>query len=126
MKRVRRMKKTKTENPELISTIRFLKKTAKDNDARIWRKIAEYLSRTRRKRIAVNLSRINRYTKTGETVAVPGKVLAAGELSHPVIVTAFAFSESAVTKIEKAKGKCLTFSELMKKNPKGSNVRIIG
>jgi large subunit ribosomal protein L18e len=120
------MKKAKPTNPELISTIRLLKKNAKENDARIWRKIAEYLSRTRRKRIAVNLSRINRYTKTGETVAVPGKVLAVGELNHPVIVTALAFSENAVAKIEKVKGRCLTFPELMKKNPKGSNVRIIG
>jgi large subunit ribosomal protein L18e len=120
------MKKANPTNPELVNTIRLLKKTSKENDARIWRKIAEYLSRTRRKRIAVNLSRINRYTKTGETVAVPGKVLAAGDVDHSVTVTAFAFSEKAMAKIEKAKGKCLTFSELIKKNPKGSDVKIIG
>jgi large subunit ribosomal protein L18e len=120
------MKKANPTNPEIINTIRLLKKNAKENDAKIWRKIAEALSRTRRKRIAVNLSRLNRYSKTGETVAVPGKVLAAGEIEHSVTVTAFAFSERAKTKIEKAKGRCITFPELIKKNPKGSNVRIIG
>ena len=120
------MKKANPTNPELISTIRLLKKSSKENDAKIWRKIAEALSRTRRQRIAVNLSRLNRYSKAGETVAVPGKVLAAGEVDHSIIVTAFDFSEKAMEKIEKAKGKCLTFSELIKKNPKGSDVKIIG
>jgi large subunit ribosomal protein L18e len=120
------MKKANPTNPELIDMIRLLKKTSRENDVRIWRKMAEYLSRTRRRRIAVNLSRINRYTKGGETVAVPGKVLAAGAVDHSVTVTAFAFSEKAMAKIRNAKGKCLTFSELIKKNPKGSNVKIIG
>lgn len=120
------MKKANPTNPELISTIRFLEKSAKANDARIWRKIAEVLSATRRKRIAINLSRVNRYTKNGETVAVPGKVLATGEMDHPVTVTAFAFSQKAITKITKAKGKCLSYDELVRKNPKGSGVKIIG
>ena len=120
------MKKANPTNPELFDTIRLLKKSSKENDARIWTKLAEYLSRTRRTRIAVNLSKINRCAKTGETVAIPGKVLAAGEVDHSITVTAFAFSEKAMAKIEKAKGKCLTFTELVKKNPKGSNVKIIG
>jgi large subunit ribosomal protein L18e len=121
-----KVKKANPANPELIKTIRLLRKSAKENDAKIWRKIAEALTRTRRKRIAVNISRVNRYTKEGETVAVPGKVLAAGEIDHPIIVSAFAFSESSVTKIKKAKGKCISYAELIKKNPKGTGVRIIG
>ena len=120
------MKKANPTNPELINIIRLLKKSAKENDARIWSKIAEALSRTRRKRIAVNLSRVNRYTKEDEVVAVLGKVLAAGEIDHPVTVYAFAFSQKAMAKIEKAKGKCLSYAELVKKNPKGAGVRIIG
>ena len=123
---MKKMKKADPANPELIKTIRLLKKTSKENNVTIWRRMAEYLSRTRRRRIVVNLSRINRYTKDGETVAVPGKVLAAGAVDHSITVTALAFSESAMTKIRKAKGKCLTFSELTKKNPKGSGVKIIG
>jgi large subunit ribosomal protein L18e len=120
------MKKANPTNPELVNAICFLKKSAKENDAKIWRKIADALSRTRRKRIAVNLSRVNRYTKEGETVVVPGKVLAAGEIDHPVTVSAFAFSKKVLTKIEKAKGKCLSYAELVKKNPKGTGVKIIG
>ncbi|NWG10721.1 50S ribosomal protein L18e [Candidatus Bathyarchaeota archaeon] len=120
------MKKAKTTNPELTDLILFLKKQSKENRAEIWRDIAEYLSKPRRKRLAVNLSRINRHTQKKEVVVVPGKVLGAGEINHPITITAFAFSEKANKKIKAAKGKTLSFSELIKKNPKGSNVRIIG
>ena len=57
---------------------------------------------------------------------VPGKVLGAGKIDHPVSVAAFAFSEQARSKILKAKGKCLFISDLVKKNPKGTGVKIIG
>jgi len=120
------MKKANPSNPELIKTIRLLKKSAKENDAKIWRKIAKALTKTKRQRIAVNLSRVNRYTKEGETVAVPGKVLAAGAIDHPITVSAFSFSESAMAKIKMAKGKCISYADLIKKNPKGTGVRIIG
>jgi large subunit ribosomal protein L18e len=57
---------------------------------------------------------------------VPGKVLGAGKIDHPVNVAAFAFSEQARSKILRTKGKCLSILDLMKKNPKGTNVKIIG
>jgi large subunit ribosomal protein L18e len=69
---------------------------------------------------------LNKHTQKNETVVVPGKVLGAGEVNHQITVTAFSFSEKAKKKIKAAKGKCLSLSELIKKNPKGSNVRIIG
>jgi large subunit ribosomal protein L18e len=119
------MRQTKSTNPELLATIRLLKKTAKENKANIWRRIAEILSKSRRKRITVNVSQLNRHTKKGETVVVPGKVLGAGNIDHAINVAAFAFTEGARSKILKAKGKCLDFPDLIKKNPKGSNVKII-
>ena len=120
------MRKTNATNPELMSTIRFLKKQSAENKANIWRDVAERLSKPERKRIAVNLSRLNRYTKKNEAVAVPGKVLGSGGINHQVTVAAFAFSERARQKITAANGKCLSFSDLIKKNPKGSEIRIIG
>ena len=120
------MKKLKTTNPELIELVRFLKKQGRENNAEIWRDIAENLAKSRRKRLTVNLSRLNRYTHKNETVAVPGKILSAGELDHPITVSAFAFSEKAREKISAAKGKCLSFTDLIKKNPKGSNIKMIG
>lgn len=119
------MKEAKTTNPELVTLIRSLRKKARENNADIWRDIANRLSKSRRKRIAVNLSRLNRHTQSRDTAVVPGKVLGSGKVDHPIKVAAFAFSEQAKSKILEAKGKCLTIDQLMKKNPKGTNVKII-
>ena len=120
------MKKVRTTNPALKELIIFLKKQSRENEVNIWRDVAERLAKPRRNRVAVNISRLNRYTQKNETVAVPGKVLGAGEMEHPITVAAFAFSEEAKEKITAARGKCLSFFDLIKKKPKGSNVRIIG
>lgn len=119
------MKKLKSQNPELLSLISSLKKKAKENDAAIWRDVAARLSTSKRRRVAVNIYRLSRYTKEKETVVVPGKVLGAGSIEHPLIVAAYAFSEQAHSKISKAKGKCISIMDLSKSNPKGSNVRIM-
>jgi large subunit ribosomal protein L18e len=120
------LKNLKTTNPELRRLIRLLRKAAKENKASIWRAVAESLAKPRRKRIAVNVSRINRYTTDDDEVVVPGKVLGAGLITHPVKVAALDFSDQARRKIIRAKGKCLSIPELIKANPKGSNVKIIG
>ena len=120
------MKKVRATNPELITLIRSLRKKSRENQVAIWRYIADRVSSSRRRRIAVNVCRLNRHTKEGETVAVPGKVLGAGIVDHPVNVAAFAFSDQARSKILKAKGKCLSIKALMEKNPKGTNVKVIG
>lgn len=119
------MRQLKSQNPELLKLIRCLKKKATENDVAIWRDVADCLSTSKRQRVAVNISRLNRHTKEKETVVVPGKVLGAGRLEHPLVVAAFAFSDEARQKITHAKGKCLPISDLVEDNPKGSNVRIM-
>lgn len=119
------MKKAKTTNPELIRLIQDLKKKSRRNKTELWHNLAERLSTSKRSRIALNVSRLNRYTKEGETVAVPGKVLGAGKIGHPITVAAFAFSALAKSKILKAKGNCLSIRDLMKKNPTGKKVKLM-
>ncbi len=120
------MKKVKATNPELIALIRDLKKKSRENQTELWSYLAERLSASKRSRIAVNISRLNRYTKEGDIVAVPGKVLGAGKSDHPMTVAAFAFSDQAQSKILKAKGNCLSIRDLMEKNPEGTNVKVMG
>lgn len=120
------MKKVKATNPELIETIRFLRKQGRENKAKIWADIAERLAKPRRQRIAVNLSHLNRSSGKNDTVAVPGKVLGTGTLNHPVTVAAFAFSKRAKEKIKGVRGKSISFLDLVKKNPSGSGVKIVG
>ena len=77
-------KRIKSTNPELLRLIRFLRKKSRENEAAIWRRIAEMLLKSKRRRIAVNISRISRYTKENDEVIVPGKVLGSGTIDHPV------------------------------------------
>ena len=119
------MKKVKATNPELIALIQDLKKKSRENKIELWRNLADRLSKSKRSRVAVNVSRLNRYTKEGETVAVPGKVLGAGKANHPITVAAFAFSDRAKSKILNAKGNFLSIRDLMEKNPTGKNVKLM-
>jgi len=112
-------------NPQLNSTIAALKKKGRQNKSPIWLRVAELLGKPKRFRIAVNLSRIARNTENGDVVAVPGKVLAAGSISHSIKVGAFSFSQAAKSKIEKAGGSCVTLNRLADDHPDGNGVRIL-
>ena len=118
------MTATKT-NPQLVATIDNLKAITRDNNAAIWRDIALRLEKPKKNWAEANLSKIERYAKDGETIVVPGKVLAAGSISKKITVAAFSFSDAAAKAIVAAGGKTMTFEELAKENPKGTGVRIM-
>ena len=120
------MERTGPTNQHLAVLIAQLKKESHAAEAGIWKRIASDLERATRSRRVVNLSRINRVAAKDETIIVPGKVLGGGNVDHSVVVAAFSFSKKAKEEIEKAAGKCITIPELVKQNPKGKDVRIIG
>lgn len=95
-------------------------------ESKFWRRIAEELKQSVRSKREVNVYKINRLTKAGDVIFVPGKVLGTGIINHPVTVGAFSFSKQAYSKITKAGGEALLLEEFMQRYPKGSNVRIIG
>jgi large subunit ribosomal protein L18e len=113
-------------NPALITLIEGLKKTAYENKAPIWKDIAERLEKPLRNWPEVNLHRIDMYIHEKETALIPGKVLSPGKLTKKVSIAAWSFSEKASEKIKKAGGKTLTIEELVKNNPKGKDIRILG
>jgi large subunit ribosomal protein L18e len=119
------MKRTKATNSVLKNLIVELRKKSQEHKAGIWRRVAEDLEKPSRQRRIVNLYKINKFTKENETVVVPGKVLAVGELDHPVTIAAFTFSGSALDKINKV-GKAIPIGELIKEDPKGKRIRILG
>jgi large subunit ribosomal protein L18e len=110
----------------LRKTVSELRKAANKYKAPIWDRVAEELTKPRRRRRAVNLSRINRFTNPGDVVVVPGKVLAAGKLDHPVTVASFSFSRAALEKIQSSGGRAIHILDLVKENPTGKGVKIIG
>ena len=115
------VKRTGPTNPLLKDLIMRLKK----RKVKIWRDVAEKLNKPTRRRIEVNLLKINRYAKEGETIIVPGIVLSTGQLNKKLTIAAWRFSANAKKKIEASGSKAISIEELIKINPKGSNVRIM-
>ena len=113
-------------NPALVSLIHNLKKQASEKDISIWKDIAVRLEKSSKNWPEVNLNRISKYTGEKETALVPGKVLSDGELTKKVTIAAWAFSDKAEEKIKKAGGKSVSIEDLMKSNPDGKNIRILG
>jgi large subunit ribosomal protein L18e len=114
------MKKTK-DNQVLLSLIEGLMRS----DKPIWRKVAYELSKPRRQKVEVNLSKLDEYAVEDATILVPGKVLGAGALSKKFTVAAFSFSEKARQLIGAAGGKAVTIENLQKANPDGRGVVIL-
>lgn len=119
-------KKNQKTNPLLISLISKLKKLANENDAPIWKDIAQRLEKPLKNWPEINLDRISKYTGEKETALIPGKVLSSGELTKKVSIAAWSFSEKSQEKIKKAGGKYMSIEELIKNNPKGKDIRILG
>lgn len=62
--------------------------------------LASMLALPKRKKIVVNLNKLDKETKEGEKVIVPGKVLGSGELNHKITLAAFSISKSAKSKLK--------------------------
>lgn len=119
------VKRTGPTNYQLKLLIEELEKKAADSKVKLWGRLAKDLKKPSRQRRTVNVYKIDKWAREGETVVVPGKVLNLGELKKKVNVAAFCFSEAAKEKIEKV-GKVISIKELMETNPKGEKVRILG
>jgi len=112
-------------NPLLVQLIAGLRERGhKEKDGFLLR-LAKLLERTERKRAEVNLSQIDRNTTKGDTVVVPGRVLAGGTITKSVNVAAAFFSTAARDKIEAAGGKVMSIPELVERKPTGKDVRIM-
>lgn len=113
--------KSRKENPILLSLIEFLSKDKKP----IWKRVIYELSRPKKDRVEVNLSKIDVYSPEGGVILVPGKVLGAGSLSKKITIAAFSFSGNAKKLIAEAGGKAMSIDGLYKANPTGRDVILL-
>jgi large subunit ribosomal protein L18e len=114
-------KRTGPTNVHMRTLINKLEKTKSP----AWKDVAKKLGSSRRRKVEVNVSSISRHSKKGDTVVVPGIVLAGGDIDKAVTVAAWRFSPTAEEKIKKAKGTIVQIEKLLEKNPKGSKIRIM-
>lgn len=87
----------------------------KDKNSKLWHYIYSLASKPRRRRVAVNLSKLQKYSAAGENIVVPGKVLGSGSIDKSINITAVEYSSDALAKLKKAKCTVVALPEMMKK-----------
>ncbi len=116
--------KIRTEKSKLKELIIELDKLSSKEKKGVWKRTAELLNNARRRHVTVNVGKLSKMYKEGEISLVPGKVLGDGEFENKLNIAAYEFSPRAKEKIEKKGGKAMYIGDLIKENPKGTNVRI--
>lgn len=118
--------KTKIKNRTSNKTNMALQETiqlALKNKA--WHKLAQVLSASTRRFASVNLSDIDKHSKQGETIVVPGKVLSSGNLTKKVKISALGISETAKEKLKETKSEFILISHEIKSNPKAEGAKLL-
>ncbi len=113
------------QNPELVRLVAELRRAARAHKAPVWGSVADRLEGARHRVVPINVGQLERLTEAGETVAVPGKLLADGTLSKRLTIGALGYSEEARAKVHGAGGSALTLAALVKARPDGSGVRLL-
>ena len=108
-----------------MELLQLLKKTAIENKAAVWKRVASDLEKPTRSRRIVNVYKIEKYAKDNDIVVVPGKVLGTGDLNKKVTVAAYTFSDEALKKINQ-KGSAISIKQLVEKNPAGKKIKLMG
>jgi len=106
-------------NSKLVETIIMAKKN------KSWNQIAGFLSGPRRKRVCINLEDINKNSKDGDIVVVPGKILSKGEIDKKIKVVAFNFSGKAKEKLLSAGCEAKDILSEIKLNSGAKGIKII-
>jgi len=109
----------KKTNSSLVETIQLALKNKN------WEKIAKILSSSTRNYSSINLSEIEKQTKAGDTVVIPGKVLSLGDLTKKVRICALSISKTAEEKLKSSKSEFVYISEEIKKNPKAEGLKVL-
>ena len=116
--KISKQEERKTDS-DLVETIRAARKKEK------WLEVAGLISRPRRKRINLNLSEVDKHSKEGDKILVPGKVLSQGEIKKKIKVIALNFSEKAKEKLLNAKCELIYIADEIKNNSEAKNIKIL-
>ncbi len=80
----------------------------------LWKRVLELSEVPARSRRSVNIYKINKYSKEGDMILVPGKVLSEGQMDHKVNITAMEFSASALSRLKDADCTVKKLDEMLK------------
>lgn len=106
-------------NDDLQETIRLALKN------KAWFKLAQILSASTRQYSSVNLGQIDKVSKQGEIIVVPGKVLSSGSLTKKVRIASLGISAEAKDKLKETKSEYVYLAKEIQSNVKAEGVRVI-
>ena len=112
-------------NSQLRRTIVLLERAGKQKKVPIWTVASRILESPASLEVEVNVGRLSRLVEDGQVVFVPGKVLGTGVIDKKVTVGAYAFSDSAITKIVASGGKAVSVEEMVNEYPDGRGVKLV-
>jgi large subunit ribosomal protein L18e len=114
--------KTNAEKGEIREWLLLLAEASgKDHYPKLWKRVRRLVAVPARRRASVNLYKIERYSKDGENIIVPGKVLSSGEIKHKVNITAIEFSAPALKSLKEANCNVIGIKDMLK----SKNVKVI-
>lgn len=87
---------------------------------KLWKRVHQLLNVPARKRASVNLYKINKYSREGDNVVVPGKVLSVGSMDHKVNIAALEYSKKATELLGSANCRIMSISDMV--NQKRVNI----
>jgi len=101
---------TNIERYDLKSWISFLQGDEKRKA--LSKRLLSLIAVPTRKRVEVNLYKINRHSKDGDNIIVPGKVLSEGKLDHKINIIALDYSVKALKVLKDANCKVMKLEEI--------------
>jgi large subunit ribosomal protein L18e len=111
---------------ETVKLITSLEKALKKTQSNAWEAIAEIIEKPRRRRVEINLDRLNKIAakNQGKILVVPGKVLSQGEITEKTTIVSETVSEEARKKIS-AKAQYISLKEFAEKAEKTKPSEVI-
>lgn len=106
-------------NPETSELLRLARKS------KGWAEIVKIVSGSTRKYSSVNLEQIDKESKAGDTIIVPGKVLSSGNLTKKVKICSLSISKDAKEKLKETKSEYSSLLDEIKSNSKATGIKII-
>lgn len=97
----------------LIENLEKVDKKAKN--AKLALKVKKIASLPRRRRISINLEKLNELAKPGENIIVPGKILGTGSVDKAFGIAAIEMSGSSEKKLQEAGCTLVSIEEMLKK-----------
>ncbi len=106
--------KTNAERSDVKEWLDVLSRAAgQDRSPKLWKRVHHLVSVPARRRASVNIYKINKHTKDGDNVVVPGKVLSVGMMDHKVNIAALEYSKKAEALLSGASCRMVKISEMI-------------